>query len=237
MTTQTHVHGPEPEPADLRRKWETEFPGHTAAIAALREIVIDAEATARHTRAAFQHLQLLTENTGIDRYAWPPPLFKRFTELRRHQAEDNRHFTLALQALQNACASQKTSEAKTSAKTLEEPPPPPAEPSKVMHNQSVEVTVIDGQVVTTAEPGAAFWCRVNVWDDTASFCRHFHFPNAIIPETYAWVLTHQGVTHPPRPRMSIYYSPEEFKRLCELELETASEHLLDGKRIYYAFQQ
>jgi hypothetical protein len=222
----------EQELATLHTKWETEFPGHSAAIQSLREILIDADLAVIHSRAAYQSFHLLTETIGLGMHLWPHKILQRFHCLERRQSHSSRRFTHALQALQAATAF-KSTPAKLPEKPADTPPVAPKIKGAAILLQNAQIKVIDGKVVTKLDTDAAFWCRQTLWETVSYVIRQMYFPDAIIPEPYAYVLAHRGVTYEPCNGISIAYSPAEFLRLCQLEVATNSEHLLDGERLGY----
>ncbi len=63
--------------------------------------------------------------------------------------------------------------------------------------------------------------------------RHYYFENSEIPPEYAFVMENEGVYYGPTRSVYIGYAPEEFLRLCQLELDTNAEHAIDGERVLY----
>jgi hypothetical protein len=84
--------------------------------------------------------------------------------------------------------------------------------------------------VTRLDLDAAHWLSKYPWLHAKGFCRQLSFEDQVVPEEYTYALTHEGVTYGPCRTVFLYYSPEEFLRLCKLEIETGSDHLLDGER-------
>ena len=117
----------------------------------------------------------------------------------------------------------------------EPPPPPPPQPlaKRRFFQTAIVTTTIDGKSITKVEPTAAYFREKKLWTLTDFVARQLHFVNGIIPKSYSYVLMHDGVTTRPAERFTITYDAEEFERLCELELETNSDHLLDGTRYDY----
>jgi hypothetical protein len=99
--------------------------------------------------------------------------------------------------------------------------------------QTVEVTVVDGQTHSNIDADAHRWLPRLPMATAEYFTRHYFFPNAIVPPEYAFVLQHNGVQYQPMRSVFISYDNDEFKRLCQLEIDTNSPHLLDGKRLKY----
>ena len=215
----------------LRAKWEAEFPGTTAVIELLRESLIASEAVAMHSRSAFQQFHVAAESTSLPLGLWHPKFLAQFNHLKRQQSQDMRHCLHVLQSLQTASAQFQAAEAKKPP-----PPPPPKLPNKVTLEQIIDVTIVDGEVITETTRTAAFWCEKQVWD-AAYFNRRFHFHDAVVPPPYSYALAHDGNTIPPVRHITISYSPAEFKRLCELELSTGSAYLLDGDRLAYHWRE
>jgi len=90
---------------------------------------------------------------------------------------------------------------------------------------------VDGVLVTSTTQDAAYWLNLRPKLNPYAFIRQFFFPNAEIPEPYKYVLINpeDGTIEPnPKPYIAVYYEPDEFYRLCELEIETQSPHLLGG---------
>ena len=205
--------------------WEAEYPGTSASLCPLREAVIRAEQTLIQSREAFDALNTLLIATEVPMYDWPKPVYNRFRALKRADATDSRHLTVAIRALQQACAQAVKAKPKPESEAAAEPPYIPAKPVGL---QTIGIEVRDGQIISTVFPDAAFFLTHGVGGRNSRVIRQFEFKDAVIPEAYAWVLTHDGVTHEPVDQISMTYSPEEFERLCRLEIDTRSEHVLDG---------
>ena len=90
--------------------------------------------------------------------------------------------------------------------------------------------VENGVTITSTEQPASFWIEKNLWNHCIGFTRQFEFSDTVIPPEYAYVLTHNGGPQPPSKYLNITYSPEEFEKLCRLEVASGSLHLLDGPR-------
>jgi hypothetical protein len=221
----------------LRAKWAQSFPSTSAFVEQLRESFLTAEAFARDSTAQLIDFRLTLQATELPLPEWDRPTLARLLVLERRQVAASRHSTACLQALQSAYANSRTGEPKSQALSAIQLPavqPAPSRPC-VVFEQVIEVRVVEGEVRTSISEGhdAAFWCSKNTWPHAAYYTRRFWFENKVVPECYAWVLTDEGVTYEPAENFAIDYSPSEFKRLCELELATHSEHLIDGERLDY----
>jgi len=142
------------------------------------------------------------------------------------------HGSNCIGLLTAAPAVEKTIEAKA-------PPPvvlpPPRKEGLVVREQIVEVTTTNGHSDISIKPNADHWCKLpqSSFDCVHHFTRRFRFYSEIVPDCLAWVLTHDGITYEAIQDIEIDYRPDEFKRLCELQLASNSDQLIDGQRYGY----
>jgi hypothetical protein len=203
--------------------WESEYPGTTKSLVCLRAAVIHAEQIANQSREAFHHFNQRLAATLAPMHNWPARVLQRFFALKRAHALDNRHLTIAIRALHNAFT--QTAKAKPTSEAEAKPVYIPQKPRGL---QTIGIKVEDGEIISNVSPDAATFLKHGIWERFSMVTRQFEFKDAIIPESYAWILTHDGVTSAPGDFISVTYSPDEFERLCRLEIHTQSEHLLDG---------
>jgi hypothetical protein len=197
----------------------------------LQESVAYAQSSLRKSRADLQHFEALLEETGVKIYALPSSLMKSYTQLKRLYEHNFRHFIAAeaaLRALQTV-----TTNTAAQAKPAEPPKSKYPVVEKIRLYQNVTVTVIDGKTVTKTDVSARELLASNQGDVASAWVRHYYFPTAEIPLEYAFVLEDDGLYYGATQSYFITYDVEEFLRLCQLEVDTGSEHVLDGKRVGY----
>ena len=186
--------------------------------------------------ARYQHAQtdLQTFEQHIHEfpmYDWRPEIQKQHAILHRHLTRTLHNLNLiwkALDAPEPAAKSTKQTEANLA------PPEPPKPPiAKPPYLQSTEISVVNGLTVTrVADNPAAHWLNKQPpLPDDAVFMRQLEFIDDIVPEEYAYVLEHNGVRYKPTHYVFLHYACPEFLRLCRLETDTGSPHLLDGERL------
>ena len=222
----------EGELQNLRTACQREFPGNSSTLEILREALVHAHSSANHSRACLHASRLAVESSGLPLHLWDLKSLQQFNLLKRQYALDSRHCTLALQSLMAACATLKAIEARTPPPV---PPPPPKKEGLVMREQIIEVTTTNGHSEIIIRPNADVWCNEppDCFQGVSYFTRRFLFYGEIVPDCLAWVLTHDGITYEPVEEIAIDYLPEEFKRLCELQLASDSDQLIDGERYGY----
>ena len=103
--------------------------------------------------------------------------------------------------------------------------------------QTPQISIVDGKTVTRIvdEEDAAYWLRRPQLEEVGFFARQFCFEDLdfIVPPEYQYVLTHEGRARQVCRCITIQYTKEEFLRLCRLEVEAGTGHLLDGNRADY----
>jgi hypothetical protein len=172
-----------------------------------------------------QFLQHL-ESSFLPMCYWPITQLKRFSLLQKQNSQALRDFNQARQSTIT-----KPSESKS--KPPEPPPPPPKPPIEKTLFQNIKVEVIDGKTVSTISPPAAFMVDKQISQHLDVVFRQFYFVNCIIPEEYAYILTHDGVAQEPTEYFRLSYTANELERISKLELNTRSQHALDGPRNSY----
>jgi hypothetical protein len=169
------------------------------------------------------------DDTRLPQYLWPAQIRKLYKTLVQENSQAQRDFLRIYRAL---------SAHKPPKPPEPEPPPPEPKPKpeitfrERLFRQSAEIRVIDGKGVTVAVDYSAQFFLSQTWENATGFCRTLCFEDGIVPEEYAYANTHNGKTYPFATAVFLYYSPEEFLRLCQLEVDTNSPHLLDGTRLH-----
>ncbi len=207
----------------IQAAWLTQFPSTSPLISILRTALIFADWHCRQIQSHFYQLHRDLIATGLPMHHWDPLTLDTFTRLQRLNSKAQRDFHHALRILQ-ASYQPPPPQPKPPA-----PPPEPEPPSKTTIFQTVYLSYEDGKLVTRAEPDAAFFVRLNDWDRFSHFTRQFHFKDAHVPEPYLSLLTDEGITYEPQRFLQIGYWPDVFAELCQRELQTNSEHLLDSE--------
>jgi hypothetical protein len=218
----------------LQNKWQQDYPGDSHALTALRNNLVFAECHRNRVRSVFQQLQLELHFTGLPMHHWDRLTLRHYSDLDKLQSRAQRDFLKALQLLHDFSKSHDT---RNVAKAKQEAAAPKVfvpNTHTIEWAQYVTVEVIDGKVITKVAKDAAYWLREPTLHLAQGYCRHFYFPDAVIPEPYKYVLEDEGEPYEPARYFFISYAPDEFMRLCQLEVDTNSEHLLDGERTYFA---
>jgi hypothetical protein len=199
-------------------------------LASLRDTLSRAAELQKRAQSDCDRFQEKIDGTYLDIEDCPKLVLNRLAFLRRQQLQAQSEFRRALAALRMAGAIARASvtHAPPGQETVT---PVPKESGPVPISQFVTVEVKHGKVVTRPDLTAEFILSRQPWPRGSPFHREFYFPDRLIPEQYEYVLTHEGVKHEPTRFVSLHYSQEEFIRLCELEIETNSEFVLDGERI------
>ena len=212
----------------IRTEWINEYPGDSRALTTLREILISADCQRLAARQSLDDAQSLLAVHEVQHF-WTPPLNKSHHHLTRQNAQAERHFIRALQALEAHLAHHKPAPPK--------PPEPPPKPDltyrgPTVFRQTASISIVDGKTVTHVPdfPAAAILKR-GLYGKPAHFRRQLCFADNCMPEEYAYAFTHNGETSGPAQAVFITYTEEEFFRLCQLEIDTNSPHLLDGERV------
>jgi len=210
---------------NLHAAWLKDIPGQSHLILTLRHDLIRADWHRRRARTILQQFQLDLYLTGLPMQYWDPFIQKQIRFLEKHAAHTQNEFRKALQLIQ----SQKPATAKP-----EDPPTPPKPQRDYSPNwmQTVKVSIVDGKTVTEYEPKQEDFLKPEILSLFGRAWRSYYFCNGI-PEEYAWVTQHRGIDHGPTKSISICHSMETFKEICEREIQTSAEHLLDGPRIGY----
>jgi hypothetical protein len=183
------------------------------------------------SKAELEAFELRLESTGLPKWQWRKQVFRLLIQLKRQWERD-------LNRLLRMGRELKAFEAPAAAKPQNPPAEPPAaEPKKkyqITQTQKVDVKIVDGKTETLFTPDAAHWIRVNCWHLARRFQRIYHFADKQVPPEYAYVLQNDGSRYPPTDFVYIHYETEEFQRICQREVETRSEHALDGERMNYS---
>jgi hypothetical protein len=216
--------------ANNRAKWEAEYPSDSPTITVLREAVIRAEALSLDSQSAFDGLHEILAETEIPPHEWPDKLYQCFQTLKRADAADARHLARALRALQTAFAAHQSA-----AKRPPQPQPdPPYIPPPPALDQAVLIKVENGQLRHKFTLDIAALGGLNYIARHGCVRRYFTFKDLVVPEPYAWILTHNGFTCTETcTDYAITYSTEEFAKIWLCEQASGSGLLLDGPRRDY----
>ncbi len=178
--------------------------------------------------------ELQTFQSEIDTYhrpmhQWHPVLLKHHTLLDRQHTSHLRQFHAAESALRLRDSQH------AAAKHQSEAPPPPKPPvdQRSPYRQNIEITVVDGKVISKGVPTARHYLENNFFHKASEFIRHYYFPDAEVPDEYASVLENNGNYYGLRKSVFIGYKPEEFRRMCQFELDNNCEHFPEGERLTY----
>jgi hypothetical protein len=235
-----HTPTPQPLPGEsleelenLAAAWLATFPGDSHLLQTLRAQLLLADCQLRRDQKSLNAFESALATTGAPTYLWPPYHQEHLDRLRRRHSRSQLDFNRALASAGSSYTATLPKPAKPS-----EPEPKPIpmvapESSKSRLLQTVLVSVEDGVTITMTEQPAPFWIEKNMWNDCIGFTRQFEFLDTVIPPEYAYVLTHNGEPQPPSRFLNITYSPEEFEKLCRLEVASGSPHLLDGPRLLF----
>lgn len=194
---------------------------------ALKQILANTEAHYQRCQSAFDQLQILLDGTQLAPHQWKPAIHHLYDTLARRNSQAQRDY---LRALNHQPIPKPIKES---------PPAPPPEPEPKPNfrdrivRQSAEIRAApDGKALTVSvDYSNAFFLARTDWNAT-SFCRTLCFEDGVVPEEYAYANTHNGKTHSFDRTVFIYYAPEEFMRICQLEIDSQSPHLLDGERLH-----
>ncbi len=219
---------PQPTLEHLLTQWQSEFPQNTHLLSTLRYNLALAELSLQHAQLAFLQLRQQLDATG-PMYSWEPELLTTYLLLRHNQSFAQHEFRRALHTLQTAHSTHLLAE-----KLKSETPAPPLMPQfrPIPIRQNIKIEMENGELTTEIDLTAENVWNGQPWPENTPFWRDFYFPDALIPDAYAWVLTHEDVTHQPTHHISILYSQQEFLRLCKLEIDTQSPFVLDGERLH-----
>ena len=210
----------------LQAEWAEEYPGESKTQIALREILVATDAQRRRLQRAVDAIHAALDSTQLPMHLWSRDLFTTYRRLLRENTAAQRNFIRALKPLQ-----------KPQIKTPPKPPEPPPKPDltyrgPTVFRQTASISIVDGKTVTHVPdfPAAAILKR-GLYGKPAHFRRQLCFADNCMPEEYAYAFTHNGKTYGPAQTVFLTYTEEEFFRLCQLEIDTNSPHLLDGERV------
>ena len=191
----------------------------------IEEMLNHADAHRRRCQSEFDEFQAIMDDTNLPQYLWPAPIQKLYKGLVQQNSQAQRDFLRIYRSL----ATQKQP------KPAEPEPPPKPDltyrgPS--LFYQTAEISIVDGKTITYIpdNPAAAMLKR-GPYGKPAHYMRQLCFTDNCMPEEYAYAFTHNGETFGPSMAILITYTEEEFLRLCQLEIDTNSPHLLDGERV------
>ena len=191
-----------------------------------------------HTQAKLlqTRTQLTTAETELEDTALPPSYWNKFVRahlhfLERRYAHAQRLFHRAYKIAQSHARELKIAKSALLSSATE--PPALLRPPEPVFRQSADIRIIDGQPVTKISKNftAAYWLQHLPFPEGATFCRQLGFVDGVVPEPYQYALTHEGITYDTPRTVFLHYSQDEFLRLCQLEIDTNSPHLLDGERL------
>jgi hypothetical protein len=216
-------------PAEIETGWQNEFPGTTFTIETLRQHLIQAHLYLQQTEFELDQLQLELNATGLPCRYWDARTHRQIKFHHHLKSRAGRDLHRALKALQS------THTQATQKPTKPEPPPAPPPHKTIMTiYQTARISIVEGKTITTVDYDAAYYLRFPAMENVGFFARQLSFENLIVPPEYEYALTHKGKTHQPCRCITIKYSAEEFLRLCRLEVESGTGHLLDGERHGYS---
>ena len=191
------------------------------------------------SRIAVQSFEAEMEATGLPCHVWPRPLFQRFRHLTQIHNSDFRLFlklqsTIASQAKPHNQAKPSSRKAAAEQETAEVPPAAKKlDPRDRALHQNLIISTVDGKTHTRRDTSNQHWLNAPPLHLCNRWWRHFYFETAEIPPEYAWVNEHEGLIYKFTQSTFILYEADEFLRLCQLELDTQSEHAIDGARRSY----
>jgi hypothetical protein len=217
-----------PSLTELETNWESQFPGDTPLLDALRTQLVFADWHNQHTRLSFLQLHAELIQTGLPMHYWDRFTHRLFLQIQTHAEKLLRTFLLSLRSLQTSYLASQS----------EPDPTAPPPPRKKTFFQEVRLTRKDGKLISGYnEYDAAWLLKANFWDRFDNFIRRIRIRTEPFPEEYASLLTNKGKTYKPKRNLYIGYSPADFKRICELEVETSAEHFIDiENRVHYEWR-
>ena len=219
-----------PPLSEIQTAWTAEFPGTSVLLVILRAALALADWRARQIQAQFQQLHQDLYLTGLPLPLWDSFTHRTYLLIQRHHHLAQREFHHALAALQ---ASYKK------AGPVKPPPPPTEPPGKINFPQTLVISVENDSVTTTTDTPANWICAIppDKLEVIGWFTRQYHFNGVIVPPCYSYLLTYDGVTHPPKLALSISYRKDHFLCLCRQELETGSPVPIDDLNLvcHYAW--
>jgi hypothetical protein len=208
----------------LQTEWAEEYPGESKTQIALREILVASDAQRRRLQHAVDTIHAALDSTHLPMHLWSRDMFTTYRRLLRENTAAQRNFIRALKPLQTP-------------KTPTKPPEPPPKPDLTYKGPSIfyqtgTISIVDGKTVTEVPDfPAARILEIGRAGKLMHYRRQLCFEDNCMPEEYAYAFTHNGETFGPAQAVFITYTEEEFFRLCQLEIDTNSPHLLDGERV------
>ena len=216
---------------ELENFWAQDYPGQSHTIRTFRHDLVFADLRRRETHGLFHQLEVDLYLTGLPPFHWDPFTRQCLIFFKRLAASDQQEYRRAfklLHSLRSATPSASASKSKPESEPEAEPVP---NSEKAGFDQHVWVTIAeDGQVHTRAEPPASFFLKPDVQALGRTVRRHYFFRDQIVPDVYAFVLEHEGTVHEPAHHVYIRYFEEDFRAICQREIDTNSPYLLDGPR-------
>jgi len=195
----------------------------------LRTEYADTHRRFEKSKAELAVFELRLEELGIPKWEWRKQVLTFLILLKREWERDLKNLLRLgneLKAFERPAAAEKPEK-------VEKAPVKPAEIYPVTYKQTVEVRIVDGKAVTRFNWDAAHWIQVNAWHIATRFQRIFNFIGKQIPPEYAYVLEGNGFRYGPTDVVYIEYEKDEFKRICEREVEAQTGLALDGERVEY----
>ena len=193
----------------------------------VRSAYADARRRFAKSKAELDVFELRLDGLGIPKWEWRKQVLRCLIQLKREWERDLKNVLRLGQELR-AC------EVPAAAKVEKRPAVQPTKIYPVTYTQKVEVKVVDGKTETRITPDGAHWIKASAWHVATSFLRVYCFPGKQIPPEYDYVLEHKGFRYAPTELVYLEFETDEFKRICELEVEMQSEHALDGERLAYS---
>jgi len=218
------------DPNTLPSESAEEFPGEFRPQIALREILAANDDQRRRMQYSVDAINDALDSTALPMHLWDRDVFDDYRRLLRQNTEAQRNFLHALKPLEAHRAQAKAAKAA-------KPPEPPPKPDlsyqgPAIFYQTCNISIVDGKTKTEVpDHSAAHFLKVGRYHKPAHYLRQLCFEDNCMPEEYAYAFTHLGETFGPARAVFITYAEEEFFRLCQLEIDTNSLHLLDGERV------
>jgi hypothetical protein len=214
-----------PDQTELASQWAEDYPGHSHTTQALREILISNDLQRRRMQHSVDLFHAMLDTRPVPMHLWPRDLMATYRHLLRQNSDAQRQFIRALKPLQTQTQSKPTNQPNEKREPIEPAPPP-------NYYQTISVSIVNGETITKIPDfPAAHWLKRGPLRPPAVYTRQLCFDGGIVPPEYDYVRTHKEKTHPHARAFFITYAQEEFLRLCKLELESSSAHVLDGERL------
>jgi hypothetical protein len=214
--------------AALAAQWTKAFPGTSPALEILREDLIQTDWLRRRARLLLQQLKFDLDSTGLPPFFWNSFVQSHVRFFEKHAAHTQSEFRKAFQLI----SALKAPPAKITAEPAAAPPVAQHDPRRVVQ-QNVRITQVDGKTVTEYDLKPEFFLQPDIQDRVLGLSRQFFFEDGFVPAEYAYVLEHDGLQLGPCPYVFISYRIEDACDICRREIETQSQHLLDGPRWGY----